>query len=213
MTIQFTCHGCGRSLEVPDEKAGKVGRCRECGELVRVPIAESGYEFNSCDCITEMPEDAPRRTEEREPISIRRLLALANTPKIQAPVAGSIALLANNRRRIFDGVGWCVGLAGIFLTVVWPSMYRYDRVTYGRVQFLYRINRVTGDQVLLVDPVADRARVEAELEREAARQRAKDEELVIRRQDGNEISFPRGTPWETIRSVMERFENDKGRQR
>lgn len=64
MTIQFTCHGCGRSLEVPDEKAGKVGRCRECGELVKVPIADGGYELDTLDCITEYPEETAEDEED-----------------------------------------------------------------------------------------------------------------------------------------------------
>lgn len=204
MTIQFTCHGCGRSLEVPDEKAGKVGRCRECGELVRVPIEDSGYELNSCDCINEMPEDAPRATPKAADLAARQAI-----DRLQMPLGARLAKRYRRRSQIIASVGWCVGLAGIFLTVVWPGIYRYERVSYAQVQFIYRINRITGSQLLVVDPVADRARVEAELEREAARQRAKDEELILRRQDGQSYSFPKGTPWEEIRDTISRYEKEE----
>jgi len=40
MPIPVTCGGCGHTMDVPDAHAGKRGRCKRCGEVVRVPSPE-----------------------------------------------------------------------------------------------------------------------------------------------------------------------------
>ena len=40
MTIQFTC-GCGRTLQVGEEHAGRRAKCPACGQVVRIPAAEA----------------------------------------------------------------------------------------------------------------------------------------------------------------------------
>ncbi|MFH1114386.1 MAG: hypothetical protein V1792_10735 [Pseudomonadota bacterium] len=40
MTIRFSCH-CGALFEVPDDQAGLVGRCRNCGQEMTIPHASS----------------------------------------------------------------------------------------------------------------------------------------------------------------------------
>jgi len=35
--ISFPCDGCGSVLSVPDDKAGKQGKCPKCGTIVEVP--------------------------------------------------------------------------------------------------------------------------------------------------------------------------------
>ena len=41
MTIESTCHGCGKRLRVGDEYAGRQARCPECGYVYTVPDAPS----------------------------------------------------------------------------------------------------------------------------------------------------------------------------
>ncbi|MCA9029370.1 MAG: hypothetical protein KDA66_01100 [Planctomycetaceae bacterium] len=37
MTIQVSCQDCGMAYEVPDEKAGKKFRCKQCQAIVSIP--------------------------------------------------------------------------------------------------------------------------------------------------------------------------------
>ncbi|MGE0707265.1 MAG: hypothetical protein AB7N76_16360 [Planctomycetota bacterium] len=39
--IRFTCQACGKSFKLPDEAGGRRGRCKGCGEVMRVPLALS----------------------------------------------------------------------------------------------------------------------------------------------------------------------------
>ena len=39
MPIRFSCPHCGKSLKVPDEHAGKAGRCPQCRQRVEIPEA------------------------------------------------------------------------------------------------------------------------------------------------------------------------------
>lgn len=41
MAIKVKCK-CGQVLSVPDDKAGKSGKCPKCGELIRIPAATEG---------------------------------------------------------------------------------------------------------------------------------------------------------------------------
>ncbi|MCY2992615.1 MAG: hypothetical protein NTY19_32755 [Planctomycetota bacterium] len=41
MPIEMSCTGCGQTLRVADEHAGKMARCPKCGTVVAVPAAES----------------------------------------------------------------------------------------------------------------------------------------------------------------------------
>lgn len=36
--IQFACAACGKGFTVPDEAAGKTGKCNNCGERNKVPV-------------------------------------------------------------------------------------------------------------------------------------------------------------------------------
>ena len=36
--IAFTCVGCGRSIQVPDDLAGRRTRCKPCGAVTRIPV-------------------------------------------------------------------------------------------------------------------------------------------------------------------------------
>ncbi|MFW6168863.1 MAG: hypothetical protein ACODAD_00130 [Planctomycetota bacterium] len=41
MPIELTCTGCGQTLRVGDEHAGKKARCPQCGAVVPVPSGEA----------------------------------------------------------------------------------------------------------------------------------------------------------------------------
>lgn len=37
MSITFECTGCGTSMKVPDQHAGKQGKCKKCGAMIKAP--------------------------------------------------------------------------------------------------------------------------------------------------------------------------------
>jgi hypothetical protein len=38
MAIKFACEDCGKTYEVPDNLAGKKGRCKACGHVFHIPV-------------------------------------------------------------------------------------------------------------------------------------------------------------------------------
>lgn len=38
MQISFECENCGRRYKVDEEKVGQQAKCRDCGEMIRVPV-------------------------------------------------------------------------------------------------------------------------------------------------------------------------------
>lgn len=40
MAIKVPCPRCKHVTHLPDEAGGKLGRCKQCGAIVRIPIAE-----------------------------------------------------------------------------------------------------------------------------------------------------------------------------
>lgn len=51
--INYSCPHCGQNYEIPDEHAGKSGRCKQCEETITVPlpIVEPSSEINSAEHI------------------------------------------------------------------------------------------------------------------------------------------------------------------
>jgi hypothetical protein len=45
MAIKVPCPRCKHITHLPDSAGGKLGRCKQCGAIVRVPIAESQRKF------------------------------------------------------------------------------------------------------------------------------------------------------------------------
>jgi predicted RNA-binding Zn-ribbon protein involved in translation (DUF1610 family) len=43
MSIEFVCDNCGQQMQVPNEKAGKSGKCPACGEHITVPSSEDDF--------------------------------------------------------------------------------------------------------------------------------------------------------------------------
>jgi predicted Zn finger-like uncharacterized protein len=64
MTIHVACDECGKGYRIPDEKAGRKVRCRQCEAVIRIPdlkedYDEYGYEDDSYEDEYEAP--APKR--------------------------------------------------------------------------------------------------------------------------------------------------------
>ena len=38
MSITFACGNCGKAFTVDDNFAGKKGKCKQCGQVIVVPI-------------------------------------------------------------------------------------------------------------------------------------------------------------------------------
>ncbi|MGE3804411.1 MAG: hypothetical protein AB7K24_07045, partial [Gemmataceae bacterium] len=38
MSIAFSCTSCGKSFRVPDDMAGKKGKCPQCQTVFRIPV-------------------------------------------------------------------------------------------------------------------------------------------------------------------------------
>ena len=47
MAIQVPCPRCKHVTHLPDSAGGKLGRCKQCGAIVRVPVAESMRKYCS----------------------------------------------------------------------------------------------------------------------------------------------------------------------
>ncbi|MDB4638089.1 MAG: hypothetical protein P8M30_08820 [Planctomycetaceae bacterium] len=66
MTIKFNCGGCGKSLKASEDKAGKTGKCPDCGEPILVPLPERSSEPENPFTQDESPysfQAAPKPTE------------------------------------------------------------------------------------------------------------------------------------------------------
>lgn len=68
MTIKISCGICGKNYKVQDAAAGKKLRCKECGEVIRIPEPEA--EFGDGDDFSKLLDDAVE--EEAKAKSIRR---------------------------------------------------------------------------------------------------------------------------------------------
>ena len=56
--IEFACKHCGKRLVIPDESAGKKGKCPQCGTLVQVPRAAPMSENDIADLLN-VDDDVP----------------------------------------------------------------------------------------------------------------------------------------------------------
>ncbi len=62
--LAFDCPGCGKHYELADDLAGKKSRCKNCGEVFRIPVVTArAYEPGSGG-----PPAEPRPQWEREPV-------------------------------------------------------------------------------------------------------------------------------------------------
>lgn len=47
MAIKVPCPRCQHITHLPDSAGGAIGRCKQCGAIIRVPIAQSQRKFCS----------------------------------------------------------------------------------------------------------------------------------------------------------------------
>lgn len=47
ITIEFQCDGCGKHYRLSNDTGGNVGKCKKCGNLIRVPKATTHYNRHS----------------------------------------------------------------------------------------------------------------------------------------------------------------------
>ncbi len=79
MAIKFRCPSCDKELKVPDDAAGKMGKCSKCGSSVQAPAAEDPAEAPppAVDMVEDMAASDP-------------LLELESTPGVPATAAGPV---------------------------------------------------------------------------------------------------------------------------
>lgn len=63
MPIKAPCPRCKHVTHLPDSASGKLGRCKQCGAIVRIPIADSQRKF-CCVCRGDVTQ-AKRVKDER----------------------------------------------------------------------------------------------------------------------------------------------------
>jgi hypothetical protein len=59
VAIETTCSGCGRQLSVPDEHAGKKGRCPVCGQIYTIPFLSTKPDLNTGGSLSSGASDTP----------------------------------------------------------------------------------------------------------------------------------------------------------
>ncbi len=94
MPIEFTCD-CGKALKVPDEHAGKRGKCPACKNPVQIPAAPppeidaaEDAAFNALNSQTEsiaLPERNWDKTAHERPVDMPRPTAGDSPNKPKAP--------------------------------------------------------------------------------------------------------------------------------
>lgn len=76
--IDFTCNHCGKRFSVPDDFAGRKGKCKSCGALMLVPVDASATDAPDPGGVTTAvasPARAARRALRKLPPRTRRLFA------------------------------------------------------------------------------------------------------------------------------------------
>ncbi len=127
MPLTFECPHCGRSMTVPDQYAGKEGRCRSCGQRVVAPTLgapppSSDFRDASMDLITDEPPPAAPPTLPSPPVPpppLPQAHAPSPTGGPTGPYAGAPA-----GTRAEQGGGFrdfCATVAGT-LGAFWPFL-------------------------------------------------------------------------------------------
>ncbi len=67
MGIQVRCPGCGKTYQIRDELAGKTGRCKGCGSIIKVPLADDPGPVDLGALDLKEPAEAEHRLPEAIP--------------------------------------------------------------------------------------------------------------------------------------------------
>jgi hypothetical protein len=65
MPIKAPCPRCKHVSHLPDSAGGKLGRCKQCGAIVRVPLADAQRKF-CCVCHADVSEAKRVKDERRQ---------------------------------------------------------------------------------------------------------------------------------------------------
>ncbi|MGO9914044.1 MAG: hypothetical protein ACLQIB_04930 [Isosphaeraceae bacterium] len=89
MSITFTCSSCHRSITVGDQLAGKRGKCKSCGSVIKVPepvvAATSGLRLEDLYGL----EDAPAVSARAKQTSGRGPFQISTPMPSRAPIPGA----------------------------------------------------------------------------------------------------------------------------
>jgi hypothetical protein len=120
--IRFDCLSCGKKLTVPDDRAGKLGKCPGCKETFRIPGGDAEDEIpEELETVSEAParSDPPpqmRSDDGLRPADVidsdRRLRSLVKKPKRRRgrQSDGFFAYLTD-----FDPLVWVLAVGGLTL--------------------------------------------------------------------------------------------------
>ena len=61
MAIQAPCPRCKHVTHLPDSAGGKIGRCKQCGAIVRIPLA--AHQRKSC-CVCHIDISTTKRVKD-----------------------------------------------------------------------------------------------------------------------------------------------------
>jgi hypothetical protein len=73
--IRWTCPTCGAKLGVPDDRAGKIGKCPKCNERLRVPVSPPAQGTPVPEPAA-TPEPSPPPTNDPAPIAAEQVISL-----------------------------------------------------------------------------------------------------------------------------------------
>ncbi len=90
MTIEFSCPQCGHPIRAKDEAAGKSGKCKDCGETIRIPsprTVDTRIAKRAAALIPEVVPRPPALPNREYPIARAPLPTYAPPAPIPPPVA------------------------------------------------------------------------------------------------------------------------------
>ncbi|WP_145456048.1 hypothetical protein [Gimesia panareensis] len=79
MTIEFECRFCQKILSAPDDKAGSLARCPQCGETISVPVQDDSL---AADAFDDFFEDVALQKTSQE------LVPVSET--VECPMCGAV---------------------------------------------------------------------------------------------------------------------------
>ena len=117
MPVSTTCEKCQRPLRANSSLAGKVVRCPQCGEEIRIPTESA---VRSSESATPLPPRVTRGPD--EPVDMPALRRHKYRPK-----RGSWIVAFRKKRLLTIRLSWWVTVLALVLVIAWA----FDRVRNG----------------------------------------------------------------------------------